>query len=113
MAALDSYAILDTPAEPDFDDLVLLAAQAFDVPIAVINLIASDRQWFKAQIGLAAREMPLEVSICTHALSQDDVLVVPDTRLDDRFADNPLVTADDGLRFLPGLGENLLNFVVG
>ena len=102
MAALDSYAILDTPAEPDFDDLVLLAAQALDVPIAVINLIASDRQWFKAQIGLAAREMPLEVSICTHALAQDDVLVVPDTRLDDRFADNPLVTADDGLRFYAG-----------
>ena len=70
MAALDSYAILDTPAEPDFDDLVLLAAQALDVPIAVINLIASDRQWFKAQIGLAAREMPLEVSICTRSLAE-------------------------------------------
>ena len=102
VAALESYAILDTPAEADFDDIALLAAQALDAPIAVINLIASDRQWFKAQVGLGVREMPLDVSICAQALLQDDFMVVPDTRQDPRFIDNPLVTADNGLRFYAG-----------
>ena len=102
VAALESYAILDTPAEADFDDIALLAAHALDAPIAVINLIASDRQWFKAQVGLGVREMPLDVSICAQALLQDDFMVVPDTRQDPRFIDNPLVTADNGLRFYAG-----------
>ncbi|EQB12726.1 PAS domain-containing protein [Sphingobium lactosutens] len=102
IAALNSYAMIGTPAEPDFDDLVQLAADAFAVPIAVINLIAGDRQWFKAQVGLGVQDMPLDLSICIHALSQDDVLVIPDTTLDDRVAANPLVMADNGLRFYAG-----------
>jgi PAS domain S-box-containing protein len=102
IAALNSYAMIGTPAEPDFDDLVQLAADAFAAPIAVINLIAGDRQWFKAQVGLGVQDMPLDLSICTHALSQDDVLAIPDTTLDDRVAANPLVTAHNGLRFYAG-----------
>ncbi|MEO9132897.1 MAG: PAS domain S-box protein [Sphingomonas sp.] len=102
LAALDRYNILDTPTEAEFDDIVRLAAEAFDAPIAVVNLIAEGRQWFKAEIGIGARELPLDVSICAHAILQDDIMVIPDTRLDDRFVRNPLVTAEDGLRFYAG-----------
>ncbi len=102
MAALEEYGILDTPLEPEFDDLVRLAAETFGAPIAVVNLVASDRQWFKAEVGIGARELPLDVSICAHAILQNDFMVVPDTRQDERFAHNPLVTVDDGLRFYAG-----------
>ncbi|MGY2733611.1 HWE histidine kinase domain-containing protein [Sphingomonas sp. UYP23] len=102
VAALVAYDVLDTPTDPDFDDIVQLASEAFDAPIAVVNLIASERQWFKAEIGIGVRELPLDVSICAHAILQDDLLVIPDTRLDARVNANPLVTADDGLRFYAG-----------
>jgi PAS domain S-box-containing protein len=102
LAALDQYQILDTPTEPEFDDIVRLAADTFGAPISVVNLIASGRQWFKAEVGIGARELPLDVSICAHAILQTDTMVVPDTRLDPRFASNPLVTPDGGLRFYAG-----------
>jgi len=102
LAALLRYGILDTPKEPEFEDIVRLAGDVFEAPIAVVNLIASDRQWFKAEIGIGARELPLDVSICAHALLQDDMFIVPDTLLDPRFDNNPLVQAEGGLRFYAG-----------
>jgi PAS domain S-box-containing protein len=102
VAALESYAILDTPPEEEFEDIARLAADTFGAPIALVNLVASDRQWFKAEVGIGVRELPLDVSICAHAILQNDLLVVPDTRDDPRFACNPLVTAQDGLRFYAG-----------
>lgn len=102
VAALKGYAILDTPIEAEFDDVVRLAAETFSAPIAVVNLVSNDRQWFKAEVGIGARELPLDVSICAHAILQNDFLVVPDTRADARFDKNPLVTANDGLRFYAG-----------
>ena len=101
-AALARYAILDTPPEPDFDDIARLAAEALGAPIAVINFIADDRQWFKAEVGIGARELPLDVSICAHAILQNDLMVVPDCTRDARFAGNPLVNVDGGLRFYAG-----------
>ncbi|MGE0765731.1 MAG: GAF domain-containing protein [Hyphomicrobiaceae bacterium] len=102
LAALERYQILDTPTEPDFDDIVRLAAETFGAPIAVVNLIADGRQWFKAEVGIGARELPLDVSICSHAILQSGTMVVPDTRMDKRFDCNPLVTAENGLRFYAG-----------
>lgn len=102
LAALDEYVILDTPREALFDDIVELAAETCDAPIAVINFVADTRQWFKAEKGIGAREMPLDVSICQHALLQPGVFVVPDLSQDSRFSTNPLVTQAGGLRFYAG-----------
>ena len=102
LAALARYGILDTPREPEFDDIVRLAADIFEAPIAVVNLIASGRQWFKAEIGIGADELPLDVSICAHAILQKGIFVVPDTTDDPRFACNPLVTGEPRLRFYAG-----------
>ena len=102
LAALDSYAILDTPLEQDFDDLVRLAAELLEAPIAAVNLIAEKRQWFKAEIGLGVREMPLDDSICSRMLLQRGELIVPDLLADPRFTCNPLVHAGPGLRFYAG-----------
>ncbi|MFC5462288.1 ATP-binding protein [Massilia niabensis] len=102
LAVLDSYGILDTPPERAFDDLTRLASQLLDAPIAAVNLLADDRQWFKSEIGLGVRDMPLDDSICKFALLQQGQMVVPDTLLDPRFAGNPLVTGAPGLRFYAG-----------
>lgn len=102
IAALHSYGILDTPAERDFDDLCQLAAQICDTPIAVVNFIDRDRQWFKSEIGLGVRELPLDDSICRYAILEEEVLVIPDTLEDDRFRHNPLCTGGPKLRFYAG-----------
>lgn len=102
LAALHSYDILDTPREAAFDDLVKLAAKICGAPISVINLVETHRQWFKAETGLGIRETPIDVSICRHVLLQPGITVIPDLRHDSRMANNPLVTAADGLRFYAG-----------
>lgn len=103
LAALRGYEILDTEREAEFDDVTALIGRLCDAPIAVINLIDADRQWFKSEVGLGVRETPLETSFCRHALLETDRLVVPDAAADDRFACNPLVTDVDGLRFYAGV----------
>lgn len=102
LAALASYNVLDTPRESDFDDIVRLASEICDTPVAVVNLIGDGRQFFKAEIGLGVRETPLETSFCGHALLDDDLMIVPDATLDHRFDCNPLVTGDPKLRFYAG-----------
>ena len=102
LAALRSYDILDTPPEVDFDAVTRLAAHVCKAPIAVVNFIDGDRQWFKSEIGLGVRETPLDVSICAHAILQPGLFIVPDTLQDPRFAGNPLVTGEPGLRFYAG-----------
>ncbi|WP_139794422.1 sensor domain-containing diguanylate cyclase [Vreelandella lionensis] len=102
LAALMDYHILDTPQEPAFDDIVEVASIICQAPVAVINFIDKDRQWFKSVKGLSVRETPLDISICSHAILQPGLFVVPDTTQDERFASNPLVTGDPFLRFYAG-----------
>jgi two-component sensor histidine kinase len=102
LAALRSYGILDTPREREFDDVVKLVSEICDAPISVINLIDEGRQWFKAEVGLGVRETPIDSSLCAHAILQPGLFIVPDTTLDDRFCDNPLVIGDPRLRFYAG-----------
>lgn len=102
LAALLAYDILDTPEEAEFDEIAQIAALICEAPIAVINFIDRDRQWFKSVLGLNVRETPLDISICAHVILQPDLFVVPDTRLDARFANNPLVIGEPNLRFYAG-----------
>ena len=102
LAALRHYGILDTPREADFDEVVEVASAICGTPISVINLIDQGRQWFKAEVGLGVRETPIDSSICAHAILQPGLFIIPDTTLDPRFADNPLVTGDPHLRFYAG-----------
>jgi PAS domain S-box-containing protein len=102
LRALERYRILDTAPEPLFDDIARLAADICEAPVAVVNFIADGRQWFKAEVGIGARELPLDVSICRHAILQPGLFVVPDLTKDGRFAGNPLVAVADGLRFYAG-----------
>jgi two-component sensor histidine kinase len=102
LATLRSFDILDTPRESDFDDIVELASAICRTPIAVVNLIDAERQWFKAEVGLGTRETPLETSICSHIILEQDFTMIEDTHRDRRTCDNELCMPTDGLRFYAG-----------
>lgn len=102
LKALESYGVLDTPAEGAFDDVVAMAAAVCETPISLVSLVAAERQWFKARVGMDATETPIEQSVCAHALAEDDLLVIPDLTLDPRTNANTLVTGDARLRFYAG-----------
>ena len=100
--ALNDSFILDTPAEERFDRLTRLAKQIFDVPIALISLIDSNRQWFKSCQGIDIAESGRDISFCGHAILGKDILQIPDAREDIRFFDNPVVTGPLSVRFYAG-----------
>jgi signal transduction histidine kinase len=103
MAALRRVQILDTPREQRFDDIVQVAAQVTGMPIAIMNLVDADRQWGKAMVGLESSEAPRDASFCSVTIaSGEDVMVVPDTHEDERFADNAQVIGEPYLRFYAG-----------
>ena len=100
--ALHDYAILDTPPEKGFDDIVELARLTCAAPVSLVSLVAGDRQWFKARSGFAPCETSLDKSVCAHGLAEPDLLVIPDLTQDPRTRDNPLVTGEPYLRFYAG-----------
>lgn len=103
LAALQRESLLDTPSESEFDMITEMVARAMGVPIALISLVDSDRQWFKSKVGLDVTETSRDASFCAHAVASGETLVVPDTLDDDRFADNPLVVGDPSIRFYAGV----------
>jgi signal transduction histidine kinase len=103
LADLYQYNILDTSAEDEFDDLVKLASRICNAPISLISLLDTDRQWFKAGIGLDDRETPRDISFCSHGILNGGLFMVPDAAKDERFADNPMVKGHPGIRFYAGV----------
>jgi len=102
MAALRSLGLLDSPPEQRFNRITRTAARIFNVPIALVSLVDAERQWFKSRYGLHVGETPRSISFCGHAILQDRAFVIEDALLDERFADNPLVTGVPHVRFYAG-----------
>lgn len=99
---LHALEVLDTAAEPVFDRLTRLLSTTLGMPIALISLIDSDRQWFKSRVGLDVRQTPRDISFCTIAIEQEHTMVVQDALNDPRFSSNPLVTSTPHIRFYAG-----------
>lgn len=114
MSALRKLLILDSPYEAVFDAIASLASEVCGMPIALISMVDSERQWFKAQVGLEGiRETSRELAFCSHTIRENSVMEVRDATKDRRFQDNPLVTGDPNIVFYAGapitlpLGEKI------
>lgn len=102
LASLRSYEILDTGAEAEFDEITRVVSEVCNMPVSLISLVDTDRQWFKAKTGVDLRETPLEASVCAHGILQSDVFEIEDLTKDIRTVDNPLVTGAPHARFYAG-----------
>ena len=109
LQTLQSLNILDSSPEERFDRYTRLAASIFDVPIALVSLVDSQRQWFKSAVGLDVQETPRKISVCGHTILQDKILVIEDLSKDQRFHDNPLIALDPKLRFYAGVPLKPIN----
>jgi signal transduction histidine kinase len=104
LAALREYQILDTEAEPEFDEITGLASEICQAPISMITLIDEERQWIKSSANLPVREMPRRTAFCAHAiLLPHDPFVVSDMRKDERFKDHPFVVGEPHIVFFAGI----------
>src|SRR2546425_7212853 len=103
LETLRQYQVLDTESEEAFDDLTRLAAYVCQTPAALISLVDANRQWFKARVGIQARETPRNISFCGHAVMHKGCFIIEDALFDERFADNPLVINEPFVRFYAGM----------
>jgi GAF domain-containing protein len=99
---LANYDIMDTAPEEAFDDIVFLARDICEVPIALVSLVDDSRQWFKAKVGLDACETGLDNSVCAHGLAAEELLIIPDLKRDPRTADMEIVNQKPAIRFYAG-----------
>ncbi|MBB6003257.1 PAS domain S-box protein [Arcicella rosea] len=114
LAALKELNILDTPAEQDFEDIVTLAIQISGASIAIISLMDSNRQWFKAKIGTDLCEISRKDSFCEHMIQNDSFLIVEDTTADERFKNNKFVTGSPNVLFYLGVPiKNQQGYILG
>ncbi len=102
LASLRALKLLDTAPEEKFDRITRLAAACFSAPMATITLVDENRQWFLSSAGMRTKEDSRDVSLCAHAVHSRRPLIVEDTLLDQRFADNPLVINEPRIRFYAG-----------
>lgn len=100
--ALQNLGVLDTEPEAAFDDIVALASQLCNTPVALVSLVDRDRQWFKARVGFPSCETDLDRSVCRFVVDERATIIIPDLTVDPRTRDNPLVTDDPAIRFYAG-----------
>src|ERR1700761_1566765 len=102
LATLESFNVLDTLPEKEYDAITRLASYICQVPIALISLIDGERQWFKSKVGLGADETPRADAFCHYTIQSDEIMEVDNALQDDRFKQNNLVLNAPHIQFYAG-----------
>lgn len=111
---VNKYQLLDTIPESSYDNITALMAYICDAPISLITLLDKDRNFLKSHYGLPFNESPRAISFCGHAInSQDAITIVEDSRKDERFHDNPLVTEHQAIFYAGAPLTNSEGFKLG
>ena len=99
--AVNTYQILDTEPEQDFDDITELAACLTGCRVSYIGFFDDKRLWLKSKYGLPPdlMERPRELTSCSPTICQSDLVVVPDMSKDPRYADLPTVKNPPNAKF--------------
>ncbi len=103
LKALQETGLMGSPPEPEFDELVRLAAAICGTPSSCVSLVGATHLWLKAWYGMEPTEAPREAALCSHAIVSSGLFIVSDAAADERFLHNPYVTAEDGVRFYAGI----------
>jgi GAF domain-containing protein len=99
---VDHYKKLDKKLQQELQDIVMLAADICDSPIALLTLLDEESNWLKIRVGTDVEHSPRELSFCQYAIEQDEVYMIPDTYNNGLFDGNPIVHAEPGIRFYAG-----------
>ena len=102
LLAVERFKTLNIDEDIEFQELIHIASETCNTPIAMLTLIDGDTQWLKVRQGTDVTEIPREYTFCTYTIQEDNVLVVPDATLDERFANYPTVANDPNVRFYAG-----------
>ncbi|MGB5418109.1 sensor histidine kinase [Algibacter sp.] len=103
LEAVKQYNLLDTLPEADFDNITTLVAKICKVPISLITLLDSDRNFLKSHFGIDFNESPRDISFCGHAIISDEpIFIIEDAKKDIRFHDNPIIT-ENNVSFYAGV----------
>ncbi|RYE31450.1 MAG: PAS domain S-box protein [Sphingobacteriaceae bacterium] len=114
LKALFAYNLLDTEAEKQYDSITNLACYICETKMAAISLIDNYRLWLKSKVGTDICEISKDIAFCKYTILQESLLEIPDTLLDDRVKNNPLVVGENGIRYYAGISlVNPEGYVLG
>lgn len=99
---LRGLGLIDTAKDPNFDRIIHLCQDIFDMPIAALTLIDRDRQWFKSIAGLNVCETSRSIAFCNYTILDDAIYEVCDTHDHPELKHNPLVVDAPHLRYYAG-----------
>jgi signal transduction histidine kinase len=102
LRALDAALVWETPSEPRFDDIAMLAATLGRARIGLVSFVGRERQWFKARHGTDIPGTPRALSLCDEVVRTGAPVVAFDLRADGRFVEHPLLAADPRIGFYAG-----------
>jgi PAS domain S-box-containing protein len=103
LQAVARFNDLDLENDPELLEILDLASAVSITPYALITFLDHDTEYLKVRKGITATSLPRELSFCIHSIQQNDLILVPDTKKDERFANSPLVTSEPGIRFYAGM----------
>ncbi|MFI5160245.1 MAG: GAF domain-containing protein [Sphingobacteriales bacterium] len=102
LLAVERFKTLDLETDTEFQELVNMASETCETPVALLTLVDQDTQWLRVRTGTDVTDMPRGISFCNYTIQNDNVLVIPDMKSDERFIDNPLVVNEPNVRFYAG-----------